>query len=595
MSSGRRRSEVLSFAVAVLLIAAAFPASAANDELSLATVVGYAGELARLPVYIRDVGGTALDAGTAATVHEIAFSVSFTNHTAIEGCGETPAPNCVMTFTPAGVLAGLTPAQDQIAAGSDTFAIDFRYSEAIPLLLNAEPPGNLIGFIDMVIAEDAVAGTELAFAFDPAGDVTALRGNGGQPVESDGAGLALQGGSVKVGHCGTAPSSSGVGMSWSGTGCVPPDTSCFEGTLRLDAIPQEGYAFQDCDVVTWTVSDGSSLSGRSVTKSFAAGTYDVTMTVANELGTTAPVTRTFTFSPHPPPCAPPPTLGQMGFTAQCASSPGQCRAGEVITFRPAFIGYTRQACDTIQWNFGDGSSTTGNAPTHTYAGSGTFNVTMTVTNSQGTSPSFTVPLQIIPGGSGSCTRLPEPSQMSFTAECSSQESPCRVGEAVMFRASFFGYTPQLCDTIVWDFGDGTGSTGREQVHVYSHSGNFTVTMRVSNSLGLSQPASMTIEIGNPQNAVCRCIATVPASAHVNSAVTFTAEEACAQALYTWTFGDGVSLTGRTVTHAYPISSGFLWTLSVTSQFATPCETNGSITVVTPPPRRRSVRSGGASQ
>jgi len=44
------------------------------------------------------------------------------------------------------------------------------------------------------------------------------------------------------------------------------------------------------------------------------------------------------------------------------------------------------------WNFGDGSSSTGTTPSHTYAASGTYNVVLTVTDNLGATASKTLPV-----------------------------------------------------------------------------------------------------------------------------------------------------------------------------------------------------------
>ncbi|WP_332881723.1 PKD domain-containing protein [Methanosarcina horonobensis] len=49
-----------------------------------------------------------------------------------------------------------------------------------------------------------------------------------------------------------------------------------------------------------------------------------------------------------------------------------------------------QYADTVLWDFGDGSTSTERNPTHTYAASGTYNITQTTSNPAGSSVSSSV-------------------------------------------------------------------------------------------------------------------------------------------------------------------------------------------------------------
>jgi PKD repeat protein len=44
---------------------------------------------------------------------------------------------------------------------------------------------------------------------------------------------------------------------------------------------------------------------------------------------------------------------------------------------------------------------------------------------------------------------------------------------------------QLPTSWIWNFGDGTGSTIKDPVHVYNKAGKYTVTLKVSNAAGNS--------------------------------------------------------------------------------------------------------------
>jgi PKD repeat protein len=126
-----------------------------------------------------------------------------------------------------------------------------------------------------------------------------------------------------------------------------------DGETKTTTTPQTTHDYQTSGtyIVTLLVTDDA---GRT-----AAGTGTVTIT------TDAP-TADFTFSPTAPAVGTPVNFSSAGSSAV---------AGRTIT------GYF--------WTFGDGSSSAAASPVHSYAAPGAYNVTLTVTDSQGKTGSVT--------------------------------------------------------------------------------------------------------------------------------------------------------------------------------------------------------------
>ncbi|GAB2849891.1 PKD domain-containing protein [Microbacterium insulae] len=124
----------------------------------------------------------------------------------------------------------------------------------------------------------------------------------------------------------------------------------------------------------WNFGDGSNGSGVNASRTYASpGTYTVTLTVTDSAGMTASTTRTVNASgPHQAPVA---VIGASasGLTVNFTGSGSTASGGATVT------GYA--------WNFGDGTTSTQANPVKTYAVPGTYVVTLTVTDSMGsTSP-----------------------------------------------------------------------------------------------------------------------------------------------------------------------------------------------------------------
>lgn len=120
----------------------------------------------------------------------------------------------------------------------------------------------------------------------------------------------------------------------------------------------------------WDFGDGSTGAGTSTTHRFTrAGTFAVTLRVTNDSGLTATTTRQVTVSGTLP-------AGSADFVF----SPTDPHVGDVVFFNAALSSVTN---GSYSWDFGDGTSGSGVAPTHSYSAPRTYAVTLTVTNDRG--------------------------------------------------------------------------------------------------------------------------------------------------------------------------------------------------------------------
>ena len=109
----------------------------------------------------------------------------------------------------------------------------------------------------------------------------------------------------------------------------------------------------------------------------------------------------------------------------------------------------------MEWNFGDGNTSTLENPTNTFANNGTYTVTLTEQNVQGVNAT-TETDYITVGGSG-------PSA-DFTATVMSGTVPL----TVQFTDTSTGYPTSW----LWNFGDGTTGSDQNPSHVYTSPGAY---------------------------------------------------------------------------------------------------------------------------
>jgi carboxypeptidase T len=128
------------------------------------------------------------------------------------------------------------------------------------------------------------------------------------------------------------------------------------------------------------------------------------------------------------------------------------------------------------WDLGDGTGTsTETHPVYTYGEAGTFTVTLTASNVGGSDVA-----------SGEFTVKPRPDAAFVYSPAYPQP-----GEMVRFYDTSDG-NPMAWD---WDFGDGSGATVQNPIHIYATGDTYTVTLRAQNDCGWSELYSEAIAVG----------------------------------------------------------------------------------------------------
>ncbi len=189
------------------------------------------------------------------------------------------------------------------------------------------------------------------------------------------------------------------------------------------------------------------------------------------------------------------------------------------------------------WNFGDGTSTvTIQNPSHIYNTSGTYNVSLTVSNylgqdtktidnyitvvqapnagingtldiCEGTTPSENDLFNALggtPDTGGTWTNSGLVFTYTVTVSCGADSSTVTGVEIPLPEAHFtidslslpkfvFTNTSNHADTYLWDLGDGTTATTTDAEHIYTANGTYTVVLKASNDCAsLNYEKSLTI-------------------------------------------------------------------------------------------------------
>ncbi|OGS48815.1 MAG: hypothetical protein A3K68_04345 [Euryarchaeota archaeon RBG_16_68_13] len=209
---------------------------------------------------------------------------------------------------------------------------------------------------------------------------------------------------------------------------------------------------------TWDFGDGFGGPGSGTGHAYAtAGTYTVNLTVTDARDGAAWAEKSIIVQGGPPP----PTL-----TANFTFAPANPYAGDAVSFTSAASGGTPPY--EYHWDFDDGAVGVGTEPVHVFAAAGTYNVTLTVSDTRPVDVLVVHPVVVR-------TRPPPPLIGNVTAAFDFTLS----GTTVTFLDRSTTDTGAPIATWFWAFGDGTSSEDPSPTHTYNVTGlsaTFTVVL-----------------------------------------------------------------------------------------------------------------------
>jgi PKD repeat protein len=172
--------------------------------------------------------------------------------------------------------------------------------------------------------------------------------------------------------------------------------------------------------------------------------------------------------------------GSTPLTAATTASPTTGNAPLSVAFTGSATGGT--APYSYSWDFGDGSTSTTQNPSHTYSTAGTYTATLTVTD--GSSPAKTATSSV----TVTVSAVGNPLTATAGATPTSGQTPLNVA----FTGTATGGTPSY--SYSWNFGDGSTSTAQNPSHTYSTAGTYTATLTVTDSSSPAKTASSSVTI-----------------------------------------------------------------------------------------------------
>jgi PKD repeat protein len=162
-------------------------------------------------------------------------------------------------------------------------------------------------------------------------------------------------------------------------------------------------------------------------------------------------------------------------------------AGFTQTCTAGLCDFTSTSADTDgsivdwAWNFGDGTAGgIGANPSHVFAETGTYQVTLTVTDNRGGTATATVPVSVVVPN--------QPPAASISPSCN--------GLDCTFTSTSRDVDGSIVDW-AWTFGDGEVGSGTRVQHTYPAAGAYPVTLSVTDNDGAQSTARSTVTVVDP--------------------------------------------------------------------------------------------------
>ena len=304
-----------------------------------------------------------------------------------------------------------------------------------------------------------------------------------------------------------------------------PTTSCVNQNIQFNDLSTGAH-----DQWFWEFGDGTTDGAANPLHPYATpGVYDVSLTVYNQ-GCFQKITKTAYITINSPKAA---------FTYSFA-----CGNKTNYTFTDNSTGAT-----SWTWDFGDGTTSTIQSPTHVYATMipASYNVTLTVSNS----------------ATGCTDKVIQKVDVNQSTTINPIPGPICARTTV----TIFTTAPSNIVGYYFDFGDGQGASSGSGAtsHAWTLPGNYAITVTTTDKNGCNETAAPynilisgpTVNFTTPTPVSCSAF-------NASFQSTSTAVAGTTLSSYSWDFGDGGTATGTaTPTHNYSFQGIFPVKLKVT--------------------------------
>ncbi|MGA2940378.1 MAG: PKD domain-containing protein, partial [Syntrophobacteraceae bacterium] len=285
---------------------------------------------------------------------------------------------------------------------------------------------------------------------------------------------------------------------------------------------------------SWNFGDNSPMVNGSTTGAIptqshtysSAGSYTVVLTATGPAGSNSmSMTLSVPLSPPVVTIGANPTSGIFPLAVQFTGN----NSGGAVT--------------SWTWNFGDGTGSIAQNPSHTYAGPGTYTTTLTATGPEGSDSNSIL------------ITVNAPPQVTIYATPESGTAPL----TVQFLAGNYG---GAATSWAWNFGDGSSCNTQNCNHTYTVPGTYSASITATGAGG-SSSASLPITI-SPAQPPAVTVSASQTSGNIPLFVGFTTSSTGGPVTsWSWNFGDNGTSNLQNATHYYTNPGTYTATLTAT--------------------------------
>lgn len=317
----------------------------------------------------------------------------------------------------------------------------------------------------------------------------------------------------------------------------PPPVADFSGTPTSGVKPLT-VQFTDSSISSaggitawaWDFGDTGTSTEQNPSHIYSnAGTYTVSLTVTDSVGSDTETKTNYIIVNETPPVA------DFSGTPTSGANP------LMVQFTDTSTG----VINSWSWDFGDGVGTsTLQNPSYTYTTAGTYTVTLTVLGPGGTDQEI----------KSSYINVYDPPDANFSASPTSGIKPLTV--------QFTDTSTGVITTWSWDFGDGGTSSAQSPSHIYTNAGLYTVSLTVTG------PGGTDTEIKAGYITVSELPPVADFTANRTEGIKpltieFTDNSQNIINSWAWDFGDGGTSTEQNPYHTYASIGKYTVSLTVT--------------------------------
>ena len=298
-------------------------------------------------------------------------------------------------------------------------------------------------------------------------------------------------------------------------------------TFSDQSAPQESV-----DAWLWEFGDGSTSTEQNPVYQYTdSGMYAVVLTITDANGMTSMTSQLISVQ-----------LDNLGPTALFTWE----QSGRTVSF----LDESSDPDGTIvqwNWDFGDGTSSTEQEPTHSYEDPGSYLVKLVVTDSRGATGIATARIVIRIEGN-------QPPIAAFNA--------FQTGLLVRFSDVSFDLDGTITNWF-WEFGDGNTSTTQNPVYRYSEEGTYTVRLSVSDNEGSEGVTELELDVTQVPQATGPIAAFGVATDGLTARFTDLSVPDTSLVSRVWNFGDGATSMDQNPVHTFQDTGTYLVTLTIT--------------------------------